>query len=320
MIAEKKGLLLEIQRFSTDDGPGIRTTVFMKGCPLACRWCHNPESISPLPQVQWLGVGCLLCGECVAVCRHEAIAIEARRVVIKRASCAGCGECADNCPSAALKISGSWWGVEELSYELQKDRAYFLTSGGGVTVSGGEAGIQHEFVARLLAHLAKQGIHTAIDTSGHCSETALAALVAHARLVLFDLKMRDTAKHRMFVGQGNERILNNARFLANKAAQSAGDLTLWIRSPIIPGATDDEENIRALGAFIATELEGIPQRWELCAFNNLCRDKYGRLGLQWEYHDTELVPQSKMESLAAVARSSGVDPAIVFWSGPVAQK
>ncbi|MEI7590347.1 MAG: glycyl-radical enzyme activating protein, partial [Deltaproteobacteria bacterium] len=206
-----KGTILDIQRFSTEDGPGIRTTVFMKGCPLACKWCHNPESISPKPQLQWLGVGCLLCADCVSVCKRNGLQIKQDGIDINRGNCIACGDCARACPAAVLKISGEEWDIDELVAELIKDRTYFEKSNGGVTISGGEAMMQSSFVAKLLSQLQNDGIHTAIDTCGHTSPDALNGILPYANLVLFDLKEMDSECHRVFTGKGNARILNNAK-------------------------------------------------------------------------------------------------------------
>jgi len=314
---EISGLVLEVQRFSTDDGPGIRTTVFMKGCPLSCQWCHNPESISPLPQVQWLGIGCLRCGDCLAACPNMALDMTEVGIVIERSLCKGCGNCAQACPSAALVLLGRRYQLKELLAELIKDRVYFEHSGGGVTISGGEAALQYPFVAALAQLLREEGIHTALDTAGCYSSGVLSELLPFFDLLLFDLKVMDNERHKEFTGRGNEQILARAQEAARFAAASEGRLALWVRTPIIPQASDDEANIREIGAFIADILHGIPLRWELCAFNNLCRDKYLRLGKEWKYREAELISRSTMERLAEVARASGVPPAIVHWSGSV---
>lgn len=309
------GMILEIQRMSTEDGPGLRTTVFFKGCPLACGWCHNPESLSPRPQIQWTGVGCLGCGACVETCPNGSLFLDSTGIHIDRRLCDGCGVCVDECPSGAMELLGTFWNLGDLVNELVKDRTYFEQSDGGITLSGGEATMQPEFCRSLLSELEKQGIRTALDTCGQVSRGVFATLLPLTDLLLFDLKEIDVEKHRRFTGRSNELILENAVFAAEYIRRHKRPRTFWIRTPLIPGATATAENIQGIGAFIAGHLEGTVDRWELCAFNNLCRDKYERLGIHWDYAPTPLLSREQMESFAAEARRSGVDPSIVIWSG-----
>lgn len=308
------GTILEIIRMSTEDGPGIRTTVFFKGCPLSCTWCHNPESISPKPQIQWIKSTCIGCGICIETCPEKALARTSRGVVIDRARCTGCGLCADQCPTTAMELLGKKWNVHTLASELAKDRVYFNESGGGVTLSGGEASLQADFCLALLMELKEKGIQTALDTCGQVSQTLLAGLLPHTDVLLYDLKEIDPGKHGLFTGSGNERILSNAVFAAHYKKSHPNPQTLWIRTPVIPGATDTVENIGGIGDFIETRLAGAVDRWELCAFNNLCRDKYQRLDLNWPFAGCDLPEKSRMEELAKVAQSRLTRPC-VSWSG-----
>jgi pyruvate formate lyase activating enzyme len=312
---EPMAVILEIMRMSTEDGPGLRTTVFFKGCGLRCAWCHNPESISPKPQTQWIGSRCIACRLCIDKCENEALTYSEGGIAIDRDACKGCGECACECPSTAMELMGKRWSVAELADEVAKDKAYFDKSGGGVTLSGGEAALQAEFAAAFMKNLRERGIATALDTCGQCASSALEMLIPLADLVMFDIKEIDTARHREFTGAGNERILENLICTANWIRTQSIRKSLWIRTPIIPHATDREENIRGIGAFIAANLGGAVSRWELCSFNNLCRDKYARLGRKWEYAGRELITREEMETLAVHAKKSGVDPKIVHWSG-----
>lgn len=314
-ITTLKGTVLEIQRMSTEDGPGIRTTVFMKGCPLSCTWCHNPESISPRPQVHWIGSRCIMCKMCMDVCPENALYLDEGGIEVNRELCTGCGRCADECPSTALELLGRKWTIHELVAELVKDRAFFEKSGGGITVSGGESTLQKEFVTGLLKSLRGQGIHTAIDTCGVCGKDALDRILPHADLVLFDVKLIDAEQHRRFTGSSNEKILENLRHVARLVKEHLYPRELWVRTPVIPGATDTDENIQGIGEYLAGLPAGVITRWELCAFNNLCVDKYTRLGRQWDFAGVELMDKERMEHLAEVARSTGVDPAIVLWTG-----
>ena len=300
---------------STEDGPGIRTTIFFKGCSLNCLWCHNPESISPHPQVHWISNQCIGCKTCLEVCPEAALAFTADGNHIDRNRCTGCGMCAEECPAAALELLGQSWGLDELLAEIIKDRTYFEKSGGGVTLGGGEPTLQGPFNRELLKKLKENDVHTTLDTCGMCSHKALEELLPYSDLLLFDLKEIDPQEHLRFIGTTNERIFENLIYVRDWMQSNSHPNQLWIRTPIIPDATATSENIRGIGKFIAGNLDGLVNRWELCAFNNLCKDKYLRLDLNWEYKDCELMGKLEMEKMAAIARNSGVDPAIVLWSG-----
>lgn len=302
---------------STEDGPGIRTTVFLKGCSLACAWCHNPESIETRPEVVWHEWKCIGCSSCDSVCTETALLHLGDEVVIDRDRCIGDGACADACPASAIERIGTARDLDGLVAEVVRDRAFFDASGGGVTVSGGEPGVQARFTTAFLARLRALGIHTALDTSGMCSERAIAGMSAHADLVLYDLKEIHGERHLRFTGHSNDRILANLLDIGARMRHEGRPRALWIRTPLVPGCTATEENVTGIGGFIAAQLADVISRWELCAFNNLAADKYRRLGRVWDFEHRSLLSRDELTRLGEVACRSGVDPSIVAVTGPV---
>ncbi len=314
-----KARLLEIQRMSTEDGPGIRTTVFLKGCTLHCSWCHNPESISSKPQLQWLQSKCIGGQLCVEACPNNTLSYIDNQIVIDRSLCEACGICVEECPSGALEIMGREVTMEEVVREVLKDKAYFEKSGGGITVSGGEPAMQAGFVAEFLKKMKKNGIHTALDTCGLAPDAAYEKILPYTDLILYDIKEIDSKKHKTFTGSSNEKILNNLLTIWEWMKINGTPKALWIRTPIIPNTTDTEENIAGIGKFIA-ENNLHPIRWELCAFNNLCNDKYLRLGTSWSFEKYGLLEAEKLNRLTEIAKNSGVDSEIVLWTGSAKAK
>ncbi len=300
------GDILHLQRLSTEDGPGIRTTVFFKGCPLHCEWCHNPESISPRHETQWFAVRCIHCQGCVGICPNGCLEMADQGLTIDRERCEGCGECAAECPSGALETLGRTVRAEDLIAELIKDRAYFEKSGGGVTLSGGEPTYQGDFAEALLRGLKESGIPTALDTCGSCSSRTLDQLLPWTDLVLFDLKLMDPEAHRRFTGASNTQILKNLEHVRDYMQDQDRCMGLWIRTPLIPGATSGDENLSAIGEYLTRTLDGTLTRWELCAFNNLCRDQYTRLGLKWAYASTPLIRPEELAHCEQTARACGL--------------
>ncbi len=312
----EQGIVLEIQRMSTEDGPGLRSTVFLKGCSLNCTWCHNPESIALSPQIVWNGVNCIGCGICIETCKNNALAARDGEVLIDRTCCQSCGECADECPSLAMECLGKTWNSDALVAELARDRAYFSKSNGGVTISGGEATLQSQFVLSVLKGLKQMGIHTALDTCGQCAWDVLSKLLPYTDLILYDLKAIDSSNHKEFTSSSNDKILANLIHLSTWTPHNEG-VRLWVRTPIIPGATATNENMHGIGNFITENLKNTVSKWELCSFNNLCQDKYLRLGLKWPFRDQALISEKLMTALFETAKRSGVDPQIVVWSGSI---
>ena len=311
-----KGLILRIQRMSTEDGPGIRSTIFFKGCPLRCVWCHNPESISARPQVHWVGTRCIGCMSCIEVCPNKALTRTASGITVNRRVCTGCLSCAGVCPSTAMEVYGEYYDAQDLVREVLKDRVFFEKSGGGVSLSGGEPTLQSGFANEVLGALKEQGIHTALDTCGQCPWERLEELLAHTDLLLYDLKLMDEDLHRHYTGQGLDRILENLARAGRYCRADSRRIEIWIRTPVIPLHTDLEENIRAVGSFIRDTMNGAVARWELCAFNNLCIHKYEGLGVNWKCKEYSLMTDQDMERLAQVARTALGRGGIVHTSGP----
>ncbi len=325
--SEPTGLVLQVQRMSTEDGPGLRSTAFLKGCPLACAWCHNPESIDPRPQIQRIGLRCIAastgdgCGACLRSCPRGALARAADGGIgIDRSACDGCGECADACPAGAMELLGERMGARALAAELLKDRDYYRRSDrGGVTLSGGEASAQSSFAFETLRLCRESGAHTALDTCGVVSWATLEELYAQVDLVLYDLKEADPERHRAFTGLDNALVFENLRKTVSLMRTSPMPAALWIRTPIVPGATDREENLLELGALIADLAPPRLERWELCAFNNLCAEKYRRLGMEWEFAQAPLMRATDMETLAGAARRGSRGLVDVSWTGSTAE-
>jgi len=259
---------------------------------------------------------CIGCKTCIEACPEKSLSLTDEGMQIERELCTNCGICSEACPSTAMELLGTKWDLDDLVKEVVKDRIYFEKSGGGITASGGEPVVQADFVANFFKRLKEMGIHTALDTCGLYSEKALDRILPYSDMVLYDVKEIDPVKHNDFTGNSNELIFNNLIHIYDYMKTHDTPSELWIRTPIIPGATEREENISGIGTFIATHLGGGVARWELCSFNNLCRDKYLRLGLDWAFEESPLLTKGRMAELTEIARGSGVDPDIVSWSGP----
>jgi len=311
MIEVDKGLIFEIQKMSTEDGPGIRTTVFFKQCPLRCVWCHNPESILRKKQLQWFKHKCIGCKTCIETCEEKALMLDEDGMHIDREKCNNCGRCVEECPSTALNMFGKWWDLEELFHEINKDKIYYLKSNGGITVSGGEPTVQSNFVANFLKKCKENDISTALDTCGYSSKKIYEKIIPYVDLVLLDIKEINSEKHKKWTGVSNEQIFENARWLAISLKKNAKEM--WIRTPLIPHYTATDQNIRGIGEFIVNELNNFPSRWDLLAFNSLCTAKYERLDLDWILKDEPLMTKEEMEHFFEFAKSTGVNN--VKWSG-----
>lgn len=289
---ETRGVVFDIQRYAIHDGPGIRTTVFLKGCPLRCWWCHNPEGISPAPDLMAFEDRCIRCRTCVRVCPAGAIAFEGGVRRIRREACVKCGACAEACPAGALTVVGREVGTAELLGVLERDLLLYDASGGGVTFSGGEPLLQHGFLEEVLRECRARGIRTALDTSGYAPPETLARLSPWVNLFLYDLKLVGDEEHRKYTGVSNRLIKDNLRMLVEMGR--AGDI--MVRFPVIPGITDTEENVEGLADLLAS-LGGV-REVTLLPYHDVA-EKYERLGQPYRMPPRERPSDERIEFIKA---------------------
>jgi pyruvate formate lyase activating enzyme len=247
-----KGIIFDIKRYSIHDGPGIRTTVFFKGCPLSCPWCHNPESQLAQLQLMFWKDRCLRCGNCVLACPNKAISVSNGLPVTDPERCRLCGTCVEVCPAKAREIVGKEVSVSEVMKEIEKDIIFYDESGGGVTFSGGEPFLQPGFLDDLLGACKNKGIHTVVDTSGYADTDDILRISEKIDIFLYDIKIMDREKHKRFTGVYNDLILKNMETLS-----SAGN-RIFVRIPLVSGINDDLKNIRAIGEFVS-RLNGVKE-------------------------------------------------------------
>ena len=292
------GIIYNIQRFSLHDGPGVRTTVFLKGCPLRCVWCHNPESQRIRPQLSLFDARCLRCGECLTVCECHRVADGVHTVDF--AACGACGRCASHCAAGALEMLGQETSADEAAQEALRDLPFYETSGGGVTLSGGEPTMQAEFAAEILRQVRAGGAHTALETCGHAPWRSFERLLPHLDMVLYDVKQMDAEKHRAYTGVDNTLILDNLRRLCSRDVRAE----IVVRTPVIPGYNDQPENFAALADFLRG-LERTP-RVELLPYNELAGSKYPRLGMTYTPGEMKGEDGTPPEALCAILQSAGL--------------
>lgn len=287
------GLIFDIQRFSVHDGPGIRTTVFLKGCPLSCLWCQNPESISRRPEITYIASKCIQCDKCLDVCPEGAIRSANGAKELLRQACTLCGDCLDVCYAEALNIFGRWLTVPELMEIVELDREFYMRSGGGVTFSGGEPAAQPDFLRAACREAQARRLHTTIDTSGYVGWDTFRSILSHVDLVLYDLKHMDSAVHRRLTGVPNELILENLQRLAQIGHP------VHVRVPLIPGYNDSEENVRATAAFVAT-LPNV-KSLDILPYHRLGEPKWKQLDVSYELEDVMPPDREHVYRLAEIA-------------------
>ena len=293
-----QGIITKITRFVMHDGPGIRTIMFFKGCPLRCKWCSSPETYNPFPEITYNQEGCSKCGKCADVCPKGAITLKEDGVYTDRTLCAGCGTCAESCPNDARRLSGRLITVEEAFFEVESDILFYQNSGGGVTLSGGEAMMQPEFCLELLKRCYKQNISAVIESCLYTNWEHLEKILKNLDLIYSDIKCMDARKHEEFTGSTNQLILDNVL----KVDQCG--LPMIIRVPVVPGYTDDEENIRDISEFVL-RLTNV-NRIELLPYHRFGLSEYKRLGRSYELEYVKSPSDESLLRLKKIVESYGL--------------
>ena len=294
------GLVFDFQRFAIHDGPGVRTLVFLKGCPLRCHWCQNPESIGRNPEIMLIPHNCIDCRKCQDICPHGVIQESAdQKRVIDRARCDMCGECLKVCYANAINISGRYLTVSEVLAEVERDRKFYQQTGGGVTFSGGEPAAQPAFVEELARQAQARNLHTAIETCGYVRWDTLRSILKHIDLVLYDIKHMDTKEHRRLTGAPNELILDNLQRIATLG------LPVRARLPVIPGCNDSPENIRATVEFAAglSNLEAL----DILPYHRMGEPKWGQLERSYELHEVTPHTRDQVFELVDIAHQYDIE-------------
>ena len=303
--SEHTGRIFDVRRFSTHDGGGIRTTVFFKGCPLRCAWCHNPEGIDFGRRPLWFAGKCIGCGSCAEAARFGGVRRTETGIAVDPAAEEDWDAILDACPTGALRWDSRDVRVDELMELIRRDMPFYAHGGGGATLSGGDPLMQADFARELLLRCREEGVHTAIETELHAPEEAVQAVLPLVDLIYADLKLMDSGLHRQWTGVGNERILSNLEALLKGPLSKQLSERLILRTPLIPEITATEENLRAIAAWLAGRNPAV--RWELLNYNPLAAAKYPLVGR--EYGLPAKLPRFSAEQMAAfaeLARSAGL--------------
>jgi pyruvate formate lyase activating enzyme len=289
--------IFNLQKYSIHDGPGIRTTVFLKGCPLSCQWCHNPESIDVSKEILFRDKKCIACGECIEHCPEKALSFGGKGILRESSKCTLCGICTELCPTEALQMAGLEQTVEQVMCEIAKDKIFYEESGGGVTFSGGEPLLQISALEKLLKDSKSIGLHTTVDTSGYAPWSSFERIYDHVDLFLFDLKHMDDLQHQFYTGVSNALILENLKRLVERGAK------LWIRIPIIPSVNDDDTHIEALGKFLSSlNIQNV----FILPYHEIAAIKYERLGRPYLLKGVKPPSQNSMEGIQSKLENYGL--------------
>jgi len=301
-MGSTSGIVFDIKKFSIHDGPGIRTTIFLKGCPLHCIWCHNPEGISPLKEIQYWSKRCIGCHECIEACKYQALSFMDGVPIRDADLCQGCGACAEACPAEATELIGRTMTLLDVMVEIEKDVIYYDQSGGGVTFSGGEPLLQIKFLEALLEACKDRGIHTAVDTSGFVQSNTIRRVQSLVDLFLFDIKMIDEKRHLHYTGVPNQPILNNL------IALSKSGVDIIIRIPIIPGINDSREDIQQVGKFLGSLDRFHPVN--ILPYHRAAIEKYYRMNGTYTLRDLRPPNAEQIENIAEQIESFGLSVSI----------
>lgn len=295
------GVIFDIKRYAIHDGPNLRTTVFLKGCPLACWWCHNPEGLDKALSMVTLPSKCVGCGDCIAACPKDALEMTPAGVERHETRCDSCSRCVDACPALAHECAGANMSVGEAVEEILKDQVFFDQSGGGVTFSGGEPLMQEKFLLELLQACGEHGIHRAVDTSGYAPQESMQRVSRHAELFLYDLKHMNDADHKKGTGVGNGLILYNFKQLARSG------VSIRVRIPLIPGFNDDVVNLTETARFItASAPHGVVQGVDVLPLHASAKNKYRKLGQDYAKGAPDAAPQTELA--VKIMKSHGLTP------------